>query len=98
MSKKPDRKTAMSNIIKLVRDDFPFYAPESQICGDTCVGCPKKLLELVETEIIDWEYKLECGEIPDFSEIDRFAKLCKNVRRSLVRNGVVDKQLPNNKL
>lgn len=89
MNKKPDRQTAMSNIITLVRDDFPFYAPESQICGDTCVGCPKKLLELVETELIDWEYKIECGEIPTFIEIDRLAKLCKNVRRSLVRNGVV---------
>ncbi|GLS90069.1 hypothetical protein GCM10007916_11360 [Psychromonas marina] len=91
MNKKPDRPTAMLNIINLVRDDFPFYAPESQICGDTCVGCPKKLLELVDTELIDWEYKLECGEVPDFNEIDKLAKLCKNVRRSLVRNGVVPK-------
>ncbi|MCP4320846.1 MAG: hypothetical protein GY787_03115 [Alteromonadales bacterium] len=89
MRKKPDRPTAMLNIIELVRDDFPFYAPESQICGDTCVGCPKKLLELVDIEIIDWEYKIQSGDIPNFSEIDRFAKLCKNVRRSLVRNGVV---------
>lgn len=89
MSKKPDRHTAMLNIINLVRADFPFYAPERQICGDTCVGCPKKLLELVETELIEWEYKLGCGEIPNFSEIDALAKLCKNVRRSLVRNGVV---------
>lgn len=89
MNNKPDRQTAMLNIIQLVRDDFPFYAPESQICSDTCVGCPKKLLELVDTEIIDWQYKIECGEIPDFSEIDRFAKLCKNVRRSLVKSHVV---------
>jgi len=89
MSKKPDRQSAMLGIIKLVRDDFPFYAPESQICGDTCVGCPKKLLELVETEVIDWEHKINSGEVPNFTEIDRFAKLCKNVRRSLVRNGVV---------
>lgn len=81
----------MLNIITLVRADFPFYAPESQICGDTCVGCPKKLLGLVDTEIIDWEYKIHSGEVPDFSEIDRFAKLCKNVRRSLLRNGVVAK-------
>lgn len=90
MNKKPDRQTAMLNIIKLVREDFPFYAPESQICGDTCVGCPKKLLELAETEVIEWEHKLQIGEIPNFAEIDRFAKLCRNIRRSLVRNGVID--------
>lgn len=91
MNKKPDRPTAMLNIITQVRADFPFYAPESQICGDTCVGCPKKLLELVDTELIDWEYKLKAGEVPNFNEIDKLAKLCRNVRRSLVRNGVVPK-------
>jgi hypothetical protein len=41
----------MLKIIKLVHDDFPFYAPESQICGDKCVGCAKKLLELVDSKI-----------------------------------------------
>lgn len=90
MNKKPDRQTAMLHIIKLVRDDFPFYAPESQICGDTCVGCPKKLLELVEMEVIEWEHNISRGEVPTFTEIDRFTKLCRNIRRSLVRNGVVD--------
>jgi hypothetical protein len=45
----------------------------------------------VDTELIDWEYKLESGEVPNFNEIDKLAKLCKNVRRSLVRNGVVPK-------
>ena len=86
---KPDRQTAMLNIIELVRDDFPFNAPESQICGDTCVGCPKKLLELVDTEITHWEGAIENGEQPTFDEIARFGKLCKNSRRSLVRNGVI---------
>jgi len=91
MTKKPDRKTAMLNIIKLVKDDFPFEVPEAQICGDSCVGCPKKLLELVETEISYWEVNIENGELPNLTEISRFAKLCKNVRRSLVRNGIVEK-------
>jgi len=34
MKKKPNRQTAMLNIIELVRDEFPFDAPETQICGD----------------------------------------------------------------
>jgi hypothetical protein len=89
-NKKPDRKMAMLNIIELVRHDFPFDAPESQICGESCVGCPKKLLELVETEIEYWESKLEQGELPNLTEVDRFGKLCKNARRSLVRSGVVE--------
>ena len=90
MNKKPDRKTAMLNIIELVKHDFPFDAPESKICGTTCVGCPKKLLEMVETEIDHWEANIEEGNLPNLTEVARFGKLCKNVRRSLVRNGVVE--------
>lgn len=89
MLKKPDCKTAMRDIITLVKADFPFDDPNINICGDTCVGCPKKSIELVETEIMHWESVLERGEIPSFREISAFAKLCKNVRRGLVRNGLL---------
>lgn len=89
-TQKPDRKTAMLNIIELVKADFPFDAAEAQICGDTCVGCPRKLIELVEGELLYWESYVERGEIPNFSEIASFAKLCKNVRRGLVRNGILE--------
>lgn len=89
MCKKPDRKTAMQNIITLVRADFPFDAPDAQICAETCVGCPKKLLELTEIEIIHWESEMANGESPTFDEIYHFAKLCKNIRRGLVRSGII---------
>lgn len=89
LSPKPDRVTAMRNIIELVKADFPFDAPEAQICGDTCVGCPRKLIELVEGELLYWESYIDRGETPNFSEIERFGKLCKNVRRGLVRNGLL---------
>ncbi|MGB5444893.1 MAG: hypothetical protein WBM99_05225 [Psychromonas sp.] len=79
----------MLNIILLVRADFPFDNPNIQICGDTCVGCPKKLLEIVEIEIMHWESVLKRGETPNLGDISRFAKLCKNVRRGLLRNGLV---------
>jgi len=89
MNKKPNRKTAMLNIIELVKNDFPFDDESVQVCGDTCVGCPKKLLELVETEIQYWEHAIEQEELPNLTEIARFAKLCKNVKRGLVRNGIL---------
>ncbi|PKH04493.1 hypothetical protein CXF72_00795 [Psychromonas sp. MB-3u-54] len=89
MRKKPDCKTAMLNIITLVKEYFPFEDSNINICGDTCVGCPKKSIELVETEIMHWESALACGETPTFKDISGFAKLCKNVRRGLVRNGLL---------
>lgn len=94
MKQKPDRATAMLNIIELVKRDFPFEDPNRQVCGDTCIGCPKKLLELVETEIQFWEYRIEEGDIPTFKEISQFAKLCKNIRRGLLKNGLVSSVIP----
>ena len=66
MNKKPDRKTAMLNIIELVKKDFPFDDPENNVCGTSCVGCPKKLLEMVDTEISYWEVNIENGYLTGF--------------------------------
>ena len=90
MSPKPDRTSAMLNIITQVREDFPFTAPEATICVPNCVGCPKKLLELVDTELCHWEGEINRGTVPNFGEIARLGKLCKNVRRGLKRNGLVE--------
>jgi len=90
MSKKPDCVTAMKNLIIEVRNDFPFTVPEANICGISCVGCPKKLLEIVDTELCDWESKLSNEVVPTLGEISSLGKLCKNVRRGLKRNGLVD--------
>ncbi|MFT5234849.1 MAG: hypothetical protein ACI8SK_000373 [Shewanella sp.] len=91
MSKKPDRKSAMLGIIEQVKDEFPLYESETFVCGpdNSCQGCPKKLLELVDTELTYWESAIERGVTPDFDEITRFGKLCKNVRRGLVRNNIL---------
>jgi hypothetical protein len=83
---KPDRHTAMSALITQVREEFPFTLPEAQICAGKCVGCPKKLLELADTELSYWEVRLENNEQPLLGEITRLGKLCKNIRRGLVRN------------
>ncbi|MBF9002518.1 hypothetical protein [Vibrio nitrifigilis] len=92
MSKKPDRSTAMRLIIEVVKSEFPLYQADTFVCGpdNECIGCPKKLMELVDTELTYWEYAIERGEIPTFDELNRFGKMCKNVRRGLVRN----KRLP----
>ncbi|GGI83082.1 hypothetical protein GCM10007978_21110 [Shewanella hanedai] len=91
MSKKPDRKSAMLGIIEQVKDELPLYESETFVCGpdNSCQGCPKKLLELVDTELTYWESAIERGVTPDFDEITRFGKLCKNVRRGLVRNNIL---------
>ncbi|MDR9826062.1 hypothetical protein RCJ22_10635 [Vibrio sp. FNV 38] len=87
---KPDRTTAMKDIIVQVKATLPLYEEDTFVCAPdkSCVGCPKKLMELVETEVSYWESALSRGITPQFDEIRRFGKLCNNVRRGLLRNNV----------
>ncbi|MEZ9822591.1 hypothetical protein AB4238_18500 [Shewanella sp. 10N.286.45.A1] len=93
MSPKPDRVTAMKNIIKQVKQELPLKDPQHFVCGPegACIGCPKKLLEIVDSELSYWESAIDNGDVPQLGDISRFAKLCTNVRRGLVRNNVLDK-------
>lgn len=88
MTRKPDRITAMQQIIDAVKLEFPLYQEDTFKCGpdNSCVGCPKKLMELVDSDLSYWQHQINHGEQPTFDDLYRFGKLCKNVRRSLVRN------------
>ena len=86
---KPKASAAMHQLIEQVRLEFPFTLPEAQICAGKCVGCPKKLLELADTELSDWEVRLANNEQPLLGDISRLGKLCKNIRRGLVRNDLL---------
>ncbi|MCG9681279.1 hypothetical protein L1D31_01765 [Vibrio sp. Isolate23] len=91
MNQKPDRVSAMLAIIEQVKLELPIYAPETFICGSkgNCVGCPKKLLELLDSELCYWESAIARGIIPQFDEIRRFGKMCTGVRRGLKRSGLL---------
>ncbi|MGF1752152.1 hypothetical protein L4C33_00935 [Vibrio makurazakiensis] len=91
-ARKPSLALAMSNLIAEVKQQFPLEDPETFVCGPKgdCVGCPKKLIELVDSELMYWEHSISRGIAPNFEEIRRFGKLCTNVRRGLKRNGLVD--------
>ncbi|WP_076540467.1 hypothetical protein [Shewanella sp. UCD-KL21] len=91
---KPDRMTAMQQLINQVKETFPLDDPALAVCGpdNSCIGCPKKLLEIVDSEVSYWQSSLDNNATPSFGDLDKFAKLCKNVHRGLTRNGVFDSQ------
>ncbi|MGF1699533.1 hypothetical protein L4D09_04335 [Photobacterium makurazakiensis] len=88
MTQKPDRITAMQQIIDAVKLEFPLYQEDTFVCGpdNSCLGCPKKLMELVDSDLSYWQHQIDRGNPPTFDELYSFGKLCKNVRRGLVRN------------
>ena len=77
VSRKPDRITAMQQIIDAVKQEFPLYQPDTFKCGpdNTCIGCPKKLMELVDTDLSYWQYQIDRGIPPSFDEIQRFGEI-----------------------
>lgn len=81
----------MLSIIEQVKNTLPLYEPETFVCGTegNCIGCPKKLLEMVDSELTYWESALRRGVIPQFDEIRRFGKMCSSVKRGLSRNGLI---------
>lgn len=91
MNKKPNLTQATYDLIQQVKHQLPLYEKDTFVCGpdNNCIGCPKKLMELVETEVSYWESSLARGIAPNFEELRRFGKLCSSVKRGLVRNGVV---------
>lgn len=91
MASKPDRVTAMLQLIEQVKQELPLAEPAHFVCGPegSCIGCPKKLLELVDSELAYWETAIANGDMPQLGDISRFGKLCKNVRRGLKRSGVL---------
>ncbi|MEZ8429907.1 hypothetical protein AB6C64_21540, partial [Vibrio cyclitrophicus] len=76
------------------REWIPYIKSETFICGPkgNCSGCSKKLLEMVDSELMYWEHSISIGQGPNFEELRRFGKLCSSVRRGLERNGLVEKR------
>ncbi|QIL90591.1 hypothetical protein GNX18_13070 [Microbulbifer sp. SH-1] len=88
-SAKPDTRTAIRQIIKQARDTLPFTMPAAELCAGPCKGCAKKLLELLDGEIVDWEQKLDRGEIPTLGDVNKFGRLCQKIYRAIAANGLI---------
>lgn len=92
---KPDRPTAMKQLIQQVRAVMPFDLPQANRCSGTCNGCSQKLLDFLSSELQDWEYRLAQGESPDFGDIHRMTKTSRKIYRVMQRNGLVVKASDN---
>jgi hypothetical protein len=84
---KPSTSAVMRDIIRQIREAFPFHFGEQELCTDTCSsGCPLKLLEYMEMEIQQWEERLDQGEIPTFGDIQKMGRLGQKIHRVLQKN------------
>ena len=86
---KPKTPAAMQQLIQQVREILPFEMPEAYLCDGVCKGCSLKLLDYLDLELMDWEDRLQKGEIPDLADIQRVAKTSRKIHRVLDRSGVL---------
>jgi len=51
MQLKPNTRIAMQQLIAEINEVMPFGLSEAEICAGKCLGCPKKLLEYISSEV-----------------------------------------------
>ncbi len=87
---KANTQQAMLGLIKEIRETFPFSLPKEKLCEGGCNrGCSLKLLDLMDMELSDWQQRLDNGEIPNFTDIQKMGKLAQRVHRVLKANGLL---------
>lgn len=79
----------MRGLISKVRSALPFSLPAAELCAGPCRGCPKKLLELLDGEIVEWEQRLDNGEIPTLGDVNKFGRLCRKIHKAIAANGLI---------
>lgn len=86
---KPNTSTAMRMLIEQIHDALPFEKPEHEICAGKCVGCPKKMLEYIGSELDHYQCQLDNEETPTLGEISDLARIAKKVHRNMAKNSLV---------
>lgn len=90
---KPGVKTAMENLIKEARARLPFDFSFESHCEGRCEECPFKLMEFLDTDLSDWEYRLRRGNTPNHDDVQRLARDCKEIYAILHKKGFIKESL-----
>jgi len=87
---KPKTPIAMKTLIEEIRQVMPFEDLDANICTGQCNHCSVKLLEFLDTQIDEWEFRLKQGEIPSLKDIDELSKTSKKIYRALDKQNLID--------
>lgn len=86
---KPNTSTAMRVLIEQIQTTLPFEKSELEICAGKCVGCPKKMLEYIGSELDHYQCQLNIGETPSLGELSDLARIAKKIHRNMLKNNLV---------
>lgn len=79
---------AMRSLLNEIRRCIPLDLPEASLCGGKCLGCSKKMLEMLDTEVCFWESRLD-DEVPGLADLKSLQRLAERTHKILKRNQLV---------
>ncbi|NMD51914.1 hypothetical protein HG547_09735 [Shewanella sp. DNRA4] len=83
---KPNTKTAMQQLIAQIQQTIPLNLDEARMCQGECLGCSKKMLEMLDAEISYWQYS---DAVPSLKDLKNLENIGRRTYKILKRNQLV---------
>ncbi|WP_061783174.1 hypothetical protein [Shewanella putrefaciens] len=71
---KPNTQIAMQTLINQIKETIPLNLEEAQLCQGQCLGCSKKMLEMLDAEISYWQFSEVTPNLKDLKNLENIGR------------------------
>lgn len=71
---KPNTQIAMQTLINKIKETIPLNLEEAQLCQGQCLGCSKKMLEMLDAEISYWQFSEVTPSLKDLKNLENIGR------------------------
>ncbi|MGI2094472.1 hypothetical protein ACRN96_18040 [Shewanella oncorhynchi] len=71
---KPNTQIAMQTLINQIKETIPLNLEEAQLCHGQCLGCSKKMLEMLDAEISYWQFSEVTPSLKDLKNLENIGR------------------------
>ncbi|MGW7678724.1 hypothetical protein [Shewanella sp. S23-S33] len=71
---KPNTQIAMQTLINQIKETIPLNLEEAQLCQGQCLGCSKKMLEMLDAEINYWQFSKVTPSLKDLKNLENIGR------------------------
>ncbi len=83
---KPNVAIVMQQLIRRIQHELPLHLTEAQLCHGSCLGCSKKMIEMLDDQLSYWQANLEYQQ-PSLADLAELTTLAQRTAKILKRNG-----------
>lgn len=70
----PNPQIAMQTLINQIKETIPLNLEEAQLCQGQCLGCSKKMLEMLDAEISYWQFSEVTPSLKDLKNLENIGR------------------------